>query len=124
MRGDLAGTPNVPGLYAAEAGIEIVNALTVDRIWGSISTLCEAIRTEAAGAGYHLATPMDSAGHGALMAIRANDADSLVSRLAADGIVVTCRRDNIRVSPHFYNSVEDIEALFRSLRRHQSLLVR
>ena len=119
-----AGTPNVPGLYAAEAGIEIVNALTVDRIWGSISALCEIIRTEAARAGYHLATPMDSAGHGALMAIRANDADSLVSRLAADDIVVTCRRDNIRVSVHFYNSVEDIEALFRSLRRHQSLLVR
>ncbi len=119
-----AGTPNVPGLYAAEAGIEIVNALTVERIWGSISTLCEAIRAEAAGAGYHVATPTDSTGHGALMAIRANNADSLVSCLAADGIVVTCRRDNIRISPHFYNSVEDVEALFRSLRRHQSLLVR
>ncbi len=43
------------------------------------------------------------------------DASQLALDLHAKGIIVAARHGNLRVSPHFYNTEEDIEALRRAL---------
>jgi selenocysteine lyase/cysteine desulfurase len=51
------------------------------------------------------------------MAIAATDAPALVRELAAEGLVVSDRDGNVRISPHFYNNDEDIDTLFGALER-------
>ena len=67
-------------------------------------------------------TPRDPERRGALVCIRSTDVNELVRRLAADRIVVSSRDDNLRVSPHCYNTVDDIDAVLASLARNRELL--
>jgi selenocysteine lyase/cysteine desulfurase len=42
--------------------------------------------------------------------------EALVQRLASQGIIVALRRRGLRVSPHFFNSLDEIERLLAALR--------
>ena len=44
--------------------------------------------------------------------------------LGREGIVTSSRDDNVRVSAHCYNAVEDIDAVLDGLRRNRRLLAR
>jgi selenocysteine lyase/cysteine desulfurase len=57
-----------------------------------------------------------------MMAIASSDAPALVRELAADGIVVSDRDGNVRLSPHAYNNDEDLEVLFHALERKENML--
>lgn len=43
--------------------------------------------------------------------------EDLAARLAADGIFVSVRGDSARISPHLYNTEQDIERLFSGLKK-------
>ena len=43
-------------------------------------------------------------------------------RARREGIVTSERDDNLRISAHCYNSVEDVDAVLASLQRHRDLL--
>jgi selenocysteine lyase/cysteine desulfurase len=69
-----------------------------------------------------VATPLDPASRGALVAIRSRDEHALVAALAAERILTSSRDGNLRVSAHCYNTHEDIEQLLAGLARHRALL--
>jgi selenocysteine lyase/cysteine desulfurase len=118
-----AGTPPVPNTYMAEAGLDIVHEVGLEAIEARIGELTSTIKDEARRAGYTLVSPLDPARHGAMITLRSNDDHRLVAELAEDNIVVSCRNDNLRISPHFYNNQADIERLFRALDKRRALLV-
>jgi selenocysteine lyase/cysteine desulfurase len=47
----------------------------------------------------------------------------LVKWLEKDGIIVSSRDDNLRISPHIYNNLDDVNCLLDGLTRHKELLV-
>jgi selenocysteine lyase/cysteine desulfurase len=118
-----AGTPPVPNTYMAEAGLAILHEIGLEAIESRIGELTAAIKEMATKAGYSLASPLDPARHAAMISLRSSDDNRLVASLAEDNIVVSCRDDNLRISPHFYNNEADIEHLFRALHRWRELLV-
>ena len=69
-----------------------------------------------------VATPREAERRGALVCIRSTDPPALVRALADDGIVVSERADNLRVSLHAYNTEDDVDALLAALPRHRELL--
>ena len=117
-----SGTPPVPNAYMAEAGLAILHEVGLEAIEHRIGELTAAIKAAAREAGYRLATPGDPAQHGAMIALRSGDHERLVASLAQDGIVVSSRSGNLRISPHFYNNLEDIGHLFHALQQRRELL--
>jgi selenocysteine lyase/cysteine desulfurase len=119
-----AGTPPVPNIYAGIAGIRLMReigvAATAEHVRGLNDLLLEGLDE----LGARVVTRRDPARRGPLIAVESSDVHALVEALAADEIVTSSRDANLRISPHCYNSTEDIRALLDSLARHRDLLVR
>lgn len=118
-----SGTPPVPNIYAAVAGIKLVQAVGVENIERQIADLTGAIKQGAMQRGFNLVTPVDPAKHGALITLRSHKVDLLVKWLERDGIITSHRDDNLRISPHFYNNQHDVDCLIDALTKYRDLLV-
>jgi selenocysteine lyase/cysteine desulfurase len=119
-----SGTPPVPNLYAAIAGIGLIRSVGTETIAAHLQDLTGALKEAARKRNFKLATPKDPNRHGALIALRAHHAPELVTRLEQDGIVVSSRDGNLRVSPHLYNTTDDIDLLVDRLSSYREFLVR
>jgi len=115
-----SGTPNAPGLFGAEAGLELVLAMGLEQISARINQVTDAIKQVVAELGWQLVTPLDR--HGAMLAIRSTNAPLLVERLTARDVILTERDGNIRVAPHFYNNLIDVGRLTAALEAEADLL--
>ena len=117
-----AGTPPVPNVYAALAGMELVREVGVAEIHRHVQGLNTALIDGVAELGGRVVTPKDPERRGPLVAVASTDAPALAAALADDGVVVSSRDGNLRVSPHLYNSTGDVEAVLASLARSRHLL--
>jgi len=113
----------VVNTYAAEAGLAELHKVGMSVVEHRIAELTALIMQQADDAGYTLATPVDPARHGPMIAIRARDDAALVAALDDDNIVTSNRDGNLRVAVHYYNNEQDIEILFAALERHRDLLI-
>ncbi len=118
-----AGSPPVPNLYATLAGIKLVQQVGVASIRREVQAITGAIKQAAMQRGWNLVSPVDPDRHGALVTLRSHKVDLLVKLLAADGIIVSHRDENLRISPHFYNNQQDVDRLIDGLTKQRQLLV-
>lgn len=116
------GTPPVPNIYAVRAGLGILAEVGLPAIEARIAGLTERIAERAGEAGITLATPAAAERRGAMVALRCRDAGQLVDALRRENIVTSWRDGNLRLSPHFYNREDDIDAVFDALGRHLHLV--
>ena len=116
------GTPSVPNLYAVEAGLKIILEVGVDNIRAYVAKLNERLKEGIQKIGGKLMSPTDPAKHGAMITVASNDEFGLVAKLAEEGIIASCRDGNIRISAHFYNNEDDIDAVVAALEKHKGLL--
>lgn len=119
-----SGTPNVCGLYAVAAGLRYLLDVGLEPADARIRMLTAEIARRTVERGWMLASPPDPERHGATMAIRSTDAAAMVRRLEGDGIILSHRDGNLRVSSHFYNDVTDLDRLFEALDRNAELIAR
>ncbi|HKN97636.1 MAG TPA: aminotransferase class V-fold PLP-dependent enzyme [Pseudonocardiaceae bacterium] len=117
-----AGTPSIPSVYAATAGVELLLEIGVEATAEHVGRLNDRLIDEVIGLGAVVATPKDRARRGPLVAVASTDAEQLVDRLATDGIVTSSRDGNLRISPHCYNTDEDVDRLLAALCTHRDLL--
>jgi kynureninase len=119
-RGDamamMNGTPSIPAYYAALPGLEIVAAAGVDRIRAKSRRLTRHVFDLADRYGFPSIAPRDPERLAGTVAVDPPDA-LLVSRaLKARDFVVDYRPGvGIRISPHFYNTVDEIDRLMAEM---------
>jgi selenocysteine lyase/cysteine desulfurase len=118
-----SGTPPVPNIYAGVAGIKLIQSVGVENIERHINGLTGAIKEGVMQRGFNLVSPVDPAKHGALVTVRSHKVDLLVKWLANDGIITSSRDDNLRISPHLYNDLHDVDCLIDGLTKYRDLLV-
>jgi selenocysteine lyase/cysteine desulfurase len=118
-----SGTPPVPSIYAGIAGIELMQEIGIAETQKHVRRLTELLIDGVDELGGTVVTPRDPNRRGALVCIKSTDAERLVSELDAEGIVTSSRDGNLRVSPHAYNTPEDIKAVLWELGRKRHLLV-
>lgn len=116
------GTPPIPNLYAGLAGLALIDRAGPAQIESHLRKLTNAIKEQAGELGFRLATPIDPRQHGALIALEAQQVERLVEELAAEDIIASSRDGKLRISPHLYNTLEDIERLMEGLKRRRELL--
>jgi kynureninase len=105
-----SGTPNVPSLYSARAGYEIVNEIGVAAIREKSLRLTRRLMDAAARRGWRLNTPTDDTQRGGSVVIDVPDAATVTPRLLAANVIVDYRPNaGIRLAPHFYNTDADID---------------
>lgn len=118
-----SGTPPVPNIYAGVAGIKLIQSIGLERIEDHLRELTGAIKEGAMRRGFNLVSPVDPARHGALITLRSHKVDLLVKRLEASGIITSSRDNNLRISPHIYNNLADVDRLLDCLTQNRELLV-
>jgi len=119
-----SGTPPVPSAYAALGGLSLLNRIGYDVVGSHIDRLVERYRAAADASGFVVRTPAEPARRGPLVVVESLDGPQMVSRLAARGVVASCRGNGLRVSFHAYNNEEDVDAVVSALVAESALLVR
>jgi kynureninase len=105
-----SGTPNVPALYSARAGYEIVAEIGVAAIREKSLRLTRRLMDRARQAGFRLNTPDADHERGGAVIIDVPNGEAVSQELLEQGVIIDYRPGaGIRMAPHFYNSEEDID---------------
>lgn len=112
-----SGTPNVPALYSARAGYEIVADIGVPAIRKRSLALTRRLIDAASAAGFRLNTPTADEERGGSVVIDVPNGQAVADQLIARGIIIDYRPNaGIRMAPHFYNTEEEIDRAMAALR--------
>ena len=117
-----AGTPPVPPIYAAIAGIELMQEIGIAETEAHVRELNALLHDGLEELGTRAVTPRASEQSGALVCIPSTDVNGLVAALAAEDVVTSSRDDNLRISAHCYNTADDVRAVLDVLARNGELL--
>jgi kynureninase len=113
----LNGTPNVPAMYAARSGYEIVNQIGVPAIRAKSVRQTGQLIELALEAGFEIRSPRDPDHRGGTVVIDVPNGKAVTQELARREILVDYRpQAGIRVAPHFYTTDEEIEHTMREIR--------
>ena len=105
----LTGTPNVPALYAASAGYDIVEEVGVERIRERSSRQTALLVELLERAGFEVASPGDPNRRGGTVVVRTPELEAVHRELDAREIVCDFRPDaGIRLGPHFFNTDDEL----------------
>ena len=106
----LTGTPNVPALYAATAGYDVVEEVGVDAIRERSLGLTDLLISLADEAGFEVTSQRDRRRRGASVTIRTPGFEGVHKELAERQILCDFRPDvGLRLGPHFFNSEAELE---------------
>ena len=105
-----SGTPNIPALYAARAGYEIIREIGVEAIRVRSLRLTRLLIDRAQAAGFRLNTPLDDSQRAGAVVIDVPDGEAVSQQLILQGVIVDYRPGaGIRIAPHFYNTEQEID---------------
>jgi len=117
----MSGTPPVPCLYTALAGLDIIKKIGISRIRQKSLHQTGLIIKKARERGFSLFTPEENSFRGGAVSIGFPHAFPVKQALEKRGIKVDFRKggdqepDVIRVGPHLYTKDEEINILFREV---------
>jgi len=104
------GTPNVPALYAARAGYEIVAKIGVPAIRDASLRLTRRLMAAADRRGWPLHMPRDDDERGGTVVIDLPDGAAVTDQLLRRNVIVDYRpAAGIRIAPHFYNTEAEVD---------------
>jgi kynureninase len=106
----LTGTPNVPALYAAIAGYDVIEEVGVDAIRRRSIDLTGHLIRLADAAGFEVTSQRDPARRGASVTVRMPGFEGVHRELAEREILCDFRPDvGLRLGPHFFNTEEELD---------------
>ena len=109
VRRFLTGTPNVPALYAATAGYDVIEEVGVERIRERSLVLTQLLIDSLEAAGLEIGSPRAASRRGGTILVRTPDDAAVHRELGERGIICDFRPDaGIRLGPHFYNTEAEL----------------
>ena len=112
-----SGTPNVPSLYSARAGYEMVGEIGVPAIREKSLRLTRRLIELAKEAGFRVNTPEADAERGGAVIVDVPNGQAVADELIRREVIIDYRPGaGIRMAPHFYNTLAEIEHAMSVLR--------
>jgi kynureninase len=106
----LTGTPNIPALYAATAGYDVIEEVGVDPIRERSLALTDLLIRLADEAGYKVTSRRELSRRGASVTVRVPGFEGVHKELAERQILCDFRPEvGIRLGPHFFNTEPELE---------------
>lgn len=113
----LNGTPNIPALYAARTGYEIIGEVGVERIREKSMRQTARLIELAREAGFKINCPEKASERGGTVVIDLPHGELVTRELLRRDFLVDYRPEaGIRIGPHFYNKDEELELIIREIR--------
>jgi selenocysteine lyase/cysteine desulfurase len=104
------GTPPVINAYIARAGLEIIHQVGPHSIQAWTRVLSERLINRGTARGLTLHGVSDPAGKAPTTAFRVpGDSAEVERRLRARGVIGSARGSVVRLAPHFYSTLEDVD---------------
>jgi kynureninase len=117
----LNGTPSIPALYAARPGLEIVNSIGIDAIREKSLRQTDRLLALADRHGFRCTTPRAQARRGGTVAVDLENGHEISRSLKTLDILCDYRPGaGIRLSPHFYNRDDELDAAIEAMVEIQS----
>jgi selenocysteine lyase/cysteine desulfurase len=104
-----SGTPPVMNAYVARAGMEIINAIGAANIRSWHEVLGRRLIEGGRARGLTLHGSADMSRKTATTAFIVRDSHAVEAAMRAGGVLPSARGEVIRLAPHFYNTVDDVD---------------
>lgn len=112
----LNGTPNIPGLYAARSGYEIISEVGVSNIRAKSLRQTSRLIALAEEAGFPVNSPKDPAERGGTVTLDVPNAHEVTQELLRRDFLLDYRPGaGIRIAPHFYTKDEELDLVIREI---------
>ncbi len=112
-----AGSPSFISFVGAKEAMKLLIGFGVESVTKRIMKLTSHLIDTIKDLGLELQTPEEQQYRSGIVNFKIRKPQEVALRLGAKGIVVSARDHGIRVSPHFYNTEEEIETLTKEIDR-------
>ena len=113
----LTGTPNVPALYGATAGYDVIEEVGIDRIRANSLRQTELLIDLLDEAGFEVTSPREASRRGGTVTVRTPAFEAVHDELAARGVLCDFRPESgLRLGPHFFTTDAELELAVAQIR--------
>ncbi len=113
------GSPSFISLVGATEAMKMLLKIGIQRIQERIQYLTEHLIESVKDLGLELQTPEEPQYRSGIVNFKIEGAQEIVKKLEDKGIIVSARAHGIRVSPHFYNTEDEVDQLIEEIERSQ-----
>lgn len=112
------GTPPAPVVFLAQGGVDVISEVTPERIRARQGELTDHVIARADALGLPVRTPRQREARGGVVNVGVGpEAGRICHALLERDVCTDFRGDGLRISPHFFNTEEDIDRCFDELAR-------
>jgi len=114
------GSPSTMSFVGAAEAMKMLLGVGTDKVKTRITKLTDHVIDSAKDLGLELQTPEEKSCRSGIVNFRISKPLKLVERLGRKKIIVSARAQGIRVSPHYYNTEEEIDKLMEEVRKAEA----
>ncbi|HEU5368954.1 MAG TPA: hypothetical protein VFU69_10835, partial [Ktedonobacterales bacterium] len=112
-----SGTPALPTIHTANGGLEMVLEIGVQRIYERTCALTNDLVERVKAKGWPLRSPEEEDRRSSIVMLALDRPDDIVEQLVARRFIVDYRPGLVRISPYFYNTLAENEAIVEEISR-------
>lgn len=109
------GTLNYPGISGLNAALKMFHEFGLQDIERHILDLTDYLVDRLSTHGFAIVTPLERERRAGIVTFEAVDPESMHARLLEKNIVISLRGGKLRVSPHFYNTEDELRMFINAL---------
>ncbi len=112
------GTPPAPVVFLAQGGMDVISEVTPEAIRARQGELTDHVIARADALGLPVRTPREREARGGVVNVGVGpEAGRICHALLERDVCTDFRGDGLRISPHFFNTEEDVDRCFDELAR-------